>query len=147
MIIKILAELDIQKIAEHTTRCNHYTKDLAQEIYLELYLKPSKVIELHREGTLKNYVYRLAYISYNKYNGNFYKKYRRQLEHQPEEGRDLELFDILDEAELTEIESMWVDEYLKHDCMSSWMMKSTDISRQHIAKRIKEIVEKCKKSL
>lgn len=145
--MEILTKLDIQTIAEHTTKCNHYTDDLAQEIFLELYQKPEKVIELHKEGTLKNYVYRLAYVSYNKYNGNFYKKFRRQLEHQPEEGRELELYDVLDEANLTEIEKMWVDEYLKHECMSSWMMKSTKISRQHIAKRIKEITEKCKKSL
>ena len=57
------------------------------------------------------------------------------------------LKEVLDNAELTEIERMWVDEYLKHDCISSWMMKNTDISRQHIAKRIKEIANKCKKSL
>ncbi len=145
--MEILKEIDIPSIAFKTTGGNNYTNDLTQEIYLELLQKPERVKELHEEGGLKGYVCRMAYYSYHGHLGRFFLKYRRRLELTPEQGTDLNLKEVLDNAELTEIERMWVDEYLKHDCISSWMMKNTDISRQHIAKRIKEIANKCKKSL
>lgn len=145
--MEILKEIDIPSIAFKTTGGNNYTDDLTQEIYLELLQKPDRVKELHKEGGLKGYVCRMAYYSYHGHLGRFFLKYRRRLEITPEQGADLNLQDILDTADLTEMELMWVTEYLKHNCMSSWMMKNTNISRQNIAKRIKEIANKCKKSL
>jgi len=145
--MEILNEIDIPSIAFKTTGGNNYTNDLTQEIYLELLQKPDKVKELYKEGGLKGYVCRMAYYSYHGHLGRFFLKYRRRLEITPEQGADLNLQDILDTADLTEMELMWVTEYLKHNCMSSWMMKNTNISRQNIAKRIKEIANKCKKSL
>lgn len=148
MINKILNSIDFKQIAIHTTRNNHYTDDLTQELYLEVRAtKLERLKELFNSGNLKRYVYRLAYLSYNGREGYFYQTYRKQLEIEPDEGKVITLKEVLESVELNEMERMWIKCYLEHNGNYSWIEKDTAITRQHSSKRIKEIAIKCKQSL
>ena len=56
MIESILNQIDLLKIAYDTTKGNHYTDDLYQELYLELLENSERTIELNDRGELKPYV-------------------------------------------------------------------------------------------
>lgn len=148
MIESILNQIDLKLIAHHTTKGNHYTEDLYQELYLSLLENSKRVIELNDKGELKAYVYRMAWTSYNAYEGKFYMKYRRGYTVIEEDLEKEELLDdILDAADLTDMERRWLAVYLRHDCNKTWMESSTKICRKAIINNIKPIIDKCKKSL
>ena len=148
MFDKILKDIDIKQIAFNTTKGNTYTDDLSQELIVQLLtMESNKLKELFESGNLKAYLYRMAHYSYHGSKGQFYLKYRKQLEYQEEVGRELSLEDVLDTGELTEIEKMWIKCYLDHDANYSWAGKNIDVSRQCVSKRVNEIIEKCKKLL
>ena len=145
MIASILKEINLHLIASHTTKGNHYTDDLYQELYLELLENQDRVISLYKNQELKPYVYRMAWTSYNAYEGKFFMKYRRRHEVQKEEGEDVKLQDVIDKADLTNMERQWLNVYLQHDCNKTWMESSTKICRKAIISNIKPIIDKCKK--
>lgn len=147
MIVRILEEIDLHLIANHTTKGNHYTDDLYQELYLYLLENKQKVIELYNRGELKPYVYKMAWQSYNGSLGQFFLKYRRRHEFIEIGGKDIILQDVLDNTELTNIERQWLNVYLQHDCNKTWMESRTKICRKAITKHIKEITDKCRKQL
>jgi len=147
MIARILQEIDLYLIANHTTKGNHYTDDLYQELYLYLLENKDKVINLYQKKELEPYIYRMAFISYNAYEGKFYMKYRRRHEKIEETGEDINIQDVIDNANLTNIERQWLNVYLQHDCNKTWMESRTKICRKAITKNIKEITDKCRKQL
>jgi len=147
MIESILNQIDLLKIAYDTTKGNHYTDDLYQELYLELLENSERTIDLNDRGELKPYVYRMAWTSYNAYEGKFYMKYRRMHNVIEDEVEGIKLSDVLDNADLTSIERQWIAVYLKHDCNKTWMESSTTICRKAIINNIKPIIDKCKRSL
>jgi len=148
VIDKILDSIDFKAVAIHTTRNNHYKDDLAQELYLEVRAtKLDTLRELFSTGNLKRYVYRLAYLSYNGRTGHFFQTYRRQLEVEPDTGKEITLKEVLEDVELDEMDKMWIKCYLEHNGNFSWIEQDTAITRQYSAKRIKGIAKKCKNSL
>lgn len=148
MIASILKEVNLYLIATHTTKGNHFTDDLYQELYLSLLEDKEKVIGLYERKELEPYLYRMAWISYNGRLGQFFLKYRKRHEIVQEvEGHEIKLKDVVSEANLSHIERMMLDVYLQHDCNKTWMESNTKICRKAITKHIKEITIKCKNSL
>ncbi len=146
MIDQILNSLDLRLIARHTTKGNTHTDDLTQELTLSLLeMNREKLTQLYNDGKLKAYVYRMANFSYNGHLGQFYLKYRRKLEYKEEVGLEISLEDVLNEADLTEFDRLWLQIYMEQDCKYVNVEKETGISRQHSSKRIRETLKKCRK--
>jgi hypothetical protein len=104
-----------------------------------------RVIDLHNRGELKPYVYRMAWQTYNGRLGQFYLKYRYRPEIEKETTDDINLYDIIEESNLTSIERHWLNVYIDHDCNKTWMESNTKICRKAITKNIKTIIDKCRK--
>lgn len=152
MIEVILEDMDLDLIARHTCGGNHFQDDLSQELALYLLEMPrDKVVRMYTDLELRNYLYRAAYLMYNTKNGSFYRKYRQFIEYEPEQITEEKTEDlvreILQEAELKEMERLWIYVYLELDGNYTWIESRTGISRGCATKRIKEIINKCKKSL
>lgn len=151
MIDNILKDIDIDLIALHTCKGNHFKDDLRQEIYLYILEMPKdKLHHLYQSGELKRYLYRTAWIMFNARNGSFYKKYRIENEIYIEgEEEDLQgmIQDVINNSNLNEIERLWLDIYIELDCNKTWIESRTGISKSAVAKQINKIIRKCKNSL
>jgi DNA-directed RNA polymerase specialized sigma subunit len=104
-----------------------------------------KLKGLYERGELERYFYRVANWSYHGKNGSFFKKYREQLEYQDDISIEIRLEDVLEDVKLSEFERLWIEVYLELDCNKTWVESRTGITRAAVARKINEIIDKCKK--
>ncbi len=153
MIESIIKELNI--ICISVTRNDKLKDDLKQEVLLFILEKTD--FKERFENDKKSfflYLYGVAYKMWNFPKSDFYRKQKQNFHLNIEDGYYAEnteqpLIDKINESidSLSEINQLWVTEYLKCNCSKSELKNKTGVNRTAIANRLGKIFKKIKENV
>jgi len=138
LILKILP--DIENFARRASRHPDTQNELIQSTVLKCYEYEFKVKQMHAEGKLNGWLFTVIRNENLKLVTSNPVDALREL-------ADVGYTDRIEELKpfLTDIEKKWLKVYVECDGSYTKIEQRTTISRSHASKRIKSIIEKCKK--
>jgi len=145
LILEILP--DIETVVNHTSKDKDERHEIQQTLILKLYTKKELVKTLHKQGILKNWLYKVCWNI--KIDLHRQRKTCTLLIDPPIEKRqplDIDNVKTLEEmmSELNHVERIWINIYLDCNLNIRELNRRTKISRKVATERINTILKKWK---